>query len=253
MISASDSPRPRFLTTRWSLVLAARSGRDAGDAMETLCRTYWYPLYGFVRSRGHSVPDAQDLTQEFFARLLDRRYLDAVSPERGRFRTFLRMALRRFLANEWDRARSQKRGGKAVTIPLDADLAECRLADDREGSLPPDRTFDRRWAQTVLDEAAARLAKEYAADGREKEFQILRPHLTAARGDIPYAEIAAELETTPGPPAWPSTGCAPGFGRVSAEPWRIPSRPRRTSSGRCGNCSRSCRRNKRTPILIRGA
>ncbi|MDD5201067.1 MAG: sigma factor [Terrimicrobiaceae bacterium] len=194
----SSSPRPLFLTTRWSVVLAARTGGDGEHALETLCRTYWYPLYAFVRSRGHPPADAQDLTQEFFARLLSRNYLDGVAPERGRFRTFLRMALQRFLANEWDRARAQKRGGGCVHVPFDAGLAERRLSDEREGPLPPDRIYDRRWALALLDDAAARLEAEYAAAGKSAEFLALKPHLTAGRGEIPYADVAAALQTSGG-------------------------------------------------------
>jgi len=197
-MSSARSASPLFVTTRWSVVLAAQNGGDDERALETLCRTYWYPLYAFVRSRGHSVADAQDLTQEFFARLLARNYLDAVSRERGRFRTFLRMALQRFLANEWDRAQAKKRGGGDVLVPLDSELAERRLRDEREDAIAPDRIFDRRWALTLLDDAAARLEAEYAATGRDAEFFALKPHLTAGRGEIPYAEIAATLATTEG-------------------------------------------------------
>lgn len=195
-----DDSAPRlFITTRWSVVLAARADREAGAALEILCRTYWYPLYAFVRRRGHAPADAQDLTQEFFARLLSRNYLAAVSRERGRFRTFLRVALQRFLANEWDRARARKRGGGQVQVPFDPELAERRLGDERDDSLlPPDRVYDRRWAQALLDDAAARLETDYRAAGREAEYRALKPHLTAGRGEIPYAELAGLLRTTEG-------------------------------------------------------
>jgi len=198
MSPPAPSSSPLFVTTRWSVVLAAQAGSGGERALETLCRTYWYPLYAFVRSRGNSPADAQDLTQEFFARLLARNYLDAVAPERGRFRTFLRMALQRFLANEWDRARAKKRGGDCVQVPFDTELAERRLSDERGSPLPPDRTYDRRWAQALLDDAATRLEAEYVAGGRDAEFLALRPHLTADRGEIPYAEIAESLRTTEG-------------------------------------------------------
>ncbi len=170
----------------------------ARRALETLCRAYWYPLYAFVRSRGHAPADAQDLTQEFFARLFSRNYLDAVEPERGRFRTFLRMALQRFLANEWDRTQARKRGGGCVQVPFDTGIAERRLSDEREGSLPPDPTYDRRWAHALLDDAATRLEGEYSAAGKSSEYAALKPHLTAGRGEIPYAEIAAALQATEG-------------------------------------------------------
>jgi RNA polymerase sigma-70 factor (ECF subfamily) len=198
MPPSSDPASPLFVTTRWSIVLAAQAGSERERALETLCRTYWYPLYAFVRSRGHPVADAQDLTQEFFARLIARNYLDVVSRDRGRFRTFLRVALQRFLANEWDRVRAKKRGGGCVLVPLDSELAERRLRDEREDAIAPDRTFDRRWALTLLDDAAARLEAEYVAAGRKAEFVVLKPHLTAERGGIPYAEIAAALQTSEG-------------------------------------------------------
>ncbi len=193
--SESPSRHPLFLTTRWSVVLAAQAGERA---LETLCRTYWYPLYAFVRSRGHSPADAQDLTQDFFARLLVGNYLGAVIRERGRFRTFLRMALQRFLANEWDRTQAEKRGGGFAHVPFDTGLAERRLSNERDGAMAPDRTYDRRWALALLDDAAVRLEGEYQVAGKESEFFALKPHLTAGRGEIPYAEIAAALRTSEG-------------------------------------------------------
>ena len=191
---------PLFLTTRWSVVLAARdpAGPDAAWALETLCRTYWYPLYAFVRGSGYAAHDAQDLTQSFFAVLLAKDYLRVVTPEKGRFRTFLRMAMKRFLVNEWERQRSQKRGGGQVLVPLDTELAEQRFQAERPGPLGPDAIYDRRWALTLLDESLTRLAQEYASAGRAGEFALLKPHLTADRGQIPYAAIAAEGQTTEG-------------------------------------------------------
>jgi len=191
---------PVFVTTRWSVVLTARNqaSPDSARALETLCRTYWYPLYAFVRGSGHSPHDAQDLTQSFFAVLLAKDYLRVVGPEKGRFRTFLRMALKRFLANEWDKQRSQKRGGGQVLVPLDTTLAEQRFLEERPGSLGPDSIYDRRWALTLLEEAMTRLAREYADAGKAGEFEQLKPHLTAGRGEIPYAAIAAGCQTTEG-------------------------------------------------------
>jgi RNA polymerase sigma-70 factor (ECF subfamily) len=191
---------PVFVTTRWSVVLAARNqaSPDSARALETLCRTYWYPLYAFVRGSGHSPHDAQDLTQSFFAVLLAKDYLRVVEPEKGRFRTFLRMALKRFLANEWDKQRSQKRGGGQLPLALDTTLAEQRFLEERPGTLGPDSIYDRRWALTLLDEAMARLEQEYTAAGKAVEFEQLKPHLTAGRGEIPYAAIAAGCRTTAG-------------------------------------------------------
>ena len=189
-----------FVTTRWSVVLLAQRDVAPGaeDALEILCRGYWYPIYAYARRAGRSPEDAEDLTQEFFARLLEKEWLLAASPEKGRFRTFLRMALKRFLANEWDKQRSLKRGGGQMLVPLDTTLAEQRFLEERPGTLGPDSIYDRRWALTLLDEAMARLAREYADAGKAGEFERLKPHLTAGRGEIPYAAIAAACRTTEG-------------------------------------------------------
>ena len=135
------------------------------EALESLCQIYWYPIYAFVRGAGRSPPDAQDLTQEFFVRLLTRDFLHLVTPEKGRFRTFLRTALKRFLANEWDRAHAQKRGGGAIHVSFDTALAEKRLGWEQAGMLAPDRSYDLRWALTLLDEAIIRLENEYNSAG----------------------------------------------------------------------------------------
>lgn len=192
--------QPLFVTTRWSVVLAARdpASPDAARALETLCRTYWYPLYAFVRGSGHSPHDAQDLTQGFFAVLLAKDYLRSVNREKGRFRTFLRMALKRYLLNEWDRQRSQKRGGGQPVLPFDTTIAEQRFHQENSGALEPDLIYDRRWAFTLLDDTMARLEQEYAAEGKAVEYQELKPHLTASRGEIPYADIAARCQITEG-------------------------------------------------------
>lgn len=189
-----------FVTTRWSLVLAARDrdSPDGDEALESLCRQYWYPLYGFVRGMGHSAHDAQDLTQEFFSRLLAKEYLRVVDPERGRFRTFLRMAVRRFLANEWQKTQALKRGGGAMILALDTVHAEERLQSDFGGPLAPDVAYDRRWAVALLKEASERLEREYARASKRAHYETLKPYLTAERGSIPYAAIAEGLGTDEG-------------------------------------------------------
>lgn len=189
-----------FVTTRWSVVLAARDpgGPEAGRALETLCGTYWYPLYALVRGSGYSPHDAQDLTQSFFAALLAKDYLRVVTPEKGRFRTFLRMAMKRFLLNEGERLRSQKRGGGQVLLPLDTELAEQRFQQDAAGPHDVDASYDRRWALALLDAALSRLQQEYAQGGRAAEFALLKPYLTTERGQIPYAEIAMAGQTSEG-------------------------------------------------------
>src|ERR1039458_10054850 len=144
--------RPVFVTTHWSVVLSARQ-KDSPQslaALETLCRTYWYPLYAYVRRQGHSPPDAQDLTQEFFARLLQKEYLKAAAREKGRFRTFLIVALKRFLANEWDRVRAQKRGGGQPLLSLDTEVAEERYRIEPVEGATADKVYERRWALTLV-------------------------------------------------------------------------------------------------------
>jgi RNA polymerase sigma-70 factor (ECF subfamily) len=189
-----------FLTTHWSVVLAAKdkASPDSAAALEGLCRTYWYPLYAFVRRQGHSPSDAQDLTQEFFARLLAKEYLQAADREKGRFRTFLRVALKRFLANEWDRARRLKRGGGLTPLPMDTTSAEQRYEAERGDALPPDRLYERRWARALLEQVLARLRADYAAAGKTAEFDHLKGALTANRGDIAYRDLAAALGLSEG-------------------------------------------------------
>jgi len=198
----SEAVRPHslFLTTRWSMVLNAKDKAAPGskEALESLCRTYWYPIYAFVRGAGHSPPDAQDLTKQFFVRLLTKDFLRVVTPEKGRFRTFLRMALKRFLANEWDHAHAQKRGGGATHLSFDTAAAEGRLGLEQAGTLAPDQIYDRTWALTLLEQASARLESEYRGAGQTGLWHQLKPHLTAERGSIAYPEIAAALGLSEG-------------------------------------------------------
>jgi RNA polymerase sigma factor (sigma-70 family) len=193
--TSTHVPPNIFATTHWTVVLAAgrRSTRQSERALEELCRTYWFPLYAYVRRRGHSPPDAQDLTQEFFARLLAKHWIESADREKGRFRTFLLTAMSRFLANEWDRAGTQKRGGHAAQLPLETETAEIRYEADSALTLTPDRLYDRQWAMTLLDRALTRLRAEHERAGKAREFSILSPFLTAERGTIPYAEVAAQL------------------------------------------------------------
>jgi RNA polymerase sigma-70 factor (ECF subfamily) len=156
------------------------------------------PLYSYVRHRGYSPDDAQDLTQEFFARLLEKHWLLAADPEKGRFRTFLLVALKRFMAKEWQRARAQKRGGALTHVPLDTADAEQRFAGEPVHALAADAIYERRWAMTLLDQALESLAAEYARAGKAAEFASLKRWLAADRGGIPYAEIAAELNSSEG-------------------------------------------------------
>ena len=191
-------PQPLFVTTRWSVVLAAQDklSPDSAAALETLCRAYWYPLYAYVRRSGCSPHDAQDLTQEFFARLLAQDWLKVVLPQKGRFRTFLLVTMKRFLTNEWHRGMAQKRGAGNLPLSLDAMAAEHRFA--AEPSLNPDELYERRWAMTLLDEALQRLQGEFTRMAREQDFVRLKEWLTAERGSIPYGQIALTLGMTEG-------------------------------------------------------
>ena len=191
---------PLFLTTHWSVVLAAKdkTSPDCTQALETLCRTYWYPLYAFVRGSGYSPHDAQDLTQGFFEKLLAKDYLQVVEPAKGRFRTFLKVALKRFLVHEWQRGKAAKRGGGEPALSFDTGLAEQRFLAQPMHTLAPDLIYDRQWAFTLLGEATSRLEREYAAAGKTNDLKELKPYLTEERGHIPYPQIAAALKTTEG-------------------------------------------------------
>ncbi|MBC8874982.1 MAG: sigma-70 family RNA polymerase sigma factor, partial [Planctomycetes bacterium] len=155
----------RFVTTHWSLVIAAgqRESPESAAALVTLCTTYWYPLYAFVRRQGYRTEDAQDLTQAFFAKLLEKNYISEADQQRGRFRSFLLASLKHFLANERDYARAQKRGGGRPVISLDFESAESRYCHEPADTMTPERLFERRWALTLLDRVLSRLYDEYAA------------------------------------------------------------------------------------------
>jgi RNA polymerase sigma-70 factor (ECF subfamily) len=188
----------RFATTRWSIVAAAgASGSKAGDAMETLCRTYWYPLYAYVRRKGRSPDDAADLVQGFFASLLERRAVAAADPARGRFRAFLLASLDHYVANEWRRATAQKRGGGAVLVGLDFADGERRYALEPSHDLTPDRIYEHRWALALIDAALSRLRAEYASRGRAELFDALAG-LIGGDSDQAYADVAARLGMTEG-------------------------------------------------------
>jgi RNA polymerase sigma factor (sigma-70 family) len=200
---AANAQRPSeawFVTTHWSVVLSAQDKKSpqSDQALEELCRTYWCPLYAYVRRQGRSPHDAQDLTQEFFARLLQKDYLRSVAPEKGRFRTFLLVALKRFLADVLDHARAQKRGGGALCISLDAEAAERRYWAEPVDASTPETLYERHWALTLLDRTMARLRQESVAAGKAEEFDRLKPFLTGATDAPSYAEIAPKLGLTEG-------------------------------------------------------
>ncbi len=175
------------------MVLQARA-HDTG-ALEMLCRSYWYPLYAFVRRNGNGVHDSQDLVQEFFSRLLEKDWLDGLDRDRGRFRTFLMMAMKRFLANEWKAAQRLKRGGGAVVLSLDWEGAEERYAAEPV-ELPDEATvFDRRWALTLLERTLERLEGE---QGSAEVFAVLKPSFTLDRGEFDCAGAASQLSMSEG-------------------------------------------------------
>jgi RNA polymerase sigma-70 factor (ECF subfamily) len=198
--STAPARRTAFEPTQWSVVL--RAGRNdtprAQQALARLCQTYWYPLYAHVRRRGHGAHDAQDLTQEFFARLLARQTLERADPARGRFRTFILTALDRFLADEWDKSQAQKRGGATEILSLDLAAAERRFDLEPADTAAPDQAFDRQWALALLETVLNRLEDEYRCDGKANWFGALQPTLTGARESQPYAELAANLGSSEG-------------------------------------------------------
>jgi len=191
----TSAPGDIFATTHWTIVLAA--GRQclpqAARALEELCRTYWYPLYAYVRRRGHTKEDAEDLTQAFFVRLLQQNSFARLDSELGRFRAFLLASLKHFLANERDKARAQKRGGGTANLSLDWQTADTKfqVADTREPS--PDKAFDREWALALLAKVIERLQNECAADGKANLFEQLKQFLTAGQAESAQRAVAKTL------------------------------------------------------------
>ncbi len=190
----------QFATTHWSVVLAAgqSASTEANQALELLCRTYWYPLYAYVRRKGYDAHVAQDLTQEFFARLLARNYLSVADRNKGKFRSFLLGCLEHFLAREWTRAHAQKRGGGQPLFSLDQIDAENRYLLEPAHDLTAERIFDRRWATTLLNQAMARLREECLASQKGDLFESTQNYLSGERGEFSYADVAAALKTSEG-------------------------------------------------------
>lgn len=194
---ASQGAR-EFRTTHWSVVLqaGASDSPEQRTALERLCRAYWYPLYSFVRRRGHGAHEAQDLTQAFFERILEKNFLADVSAEKGKFRSFLLAALQHFLANEWDRARALKRGGGGAIISLDEQDAEERFHFEPPDELTPEKAFERRWVESVLEQVLTRLRDEFNVAGYEDRFETLKIYLVEDKGSIPFSEMAGRLGIT---------------------------------------------------------
>lgn len=190
-----------FHTTRWSIVIGARghSPAEVSASVESLYRQYLSPLYAYVRRRGYAPHDAQDLTHEFFSRMLEKGWLSAAHPDRGRLRTFLLVAMKRFLANEWDRAKAEKRGGSSRLVSLQSEEGERLFSASAaaNSSVPDELQFDRNWALVIMQATMDHLRREYERSTRPGDFAVLKSCLTAGRGDIDYAAIARELQLLP--------------------------------------------------------
>ncbi len=190
----------QFATTHWSVIAAAqdRASPQAQEALGTLCRCYWYPLYAFIRRHGSGPDEAQDLTQEYFALLLEKDFLEAVNPAKGRFRSFLWASCKHFLANERDRQRAQKRGGACTMLSIDLHQAEERYRLEPADHLTPDKLFERRWALTLLEQVLSRLREECAAANKTSLFEALKGFLAGRKAEASYNEAGACLGMTEG-------------------------------------------------------
>jgi RNA polymerase sigma-70 factor (ECF subfamily) len=192
----------KFCTTRWSVVLLSAQSQAPGSqaALAELCRTYWYPIYAFVRRRGYDPDKAQDLTQGFFLHLLDHKAVRQVSPVKGKFRSFLAVSLQNYLVDEADRARCIKRGGNIEFVALDSEFAERRYRLEAPDSLTADKIFDARWAIILLEKVLTRLGKEYAAQGKASTFETLKPFLTPldSKVSLSYEQAANALRVSVG-------------------------------------------------------
>ena len=197
----NSNDKQRFMTTRWSLILAAAGDtEDAASraALESLCAAYWYPLYAYNRRARRSHDDALELTQGFFTRMLERRDLSSVSPEGGKFRSFLLSSMQNFAIDEWKRHSAEKRGGGAAAVSLDAEDAKSRYEAEAGPGRSPDREFERQWAATVVDRAMRRLREDMAGSGQLEQYRLLAPILDGSEKRLTYREIADRLETSEG-------------------------------------------------------
>lgn len=193
--------RKLFATTQWSLVLAAGQQGSSGHAREALtalCVAYWYPLYAFLRGRGHSPADAEDLTQAFFTLLLEKQVIRQADPTKGRFRSFLLKALQNFAANRYARSTAAKRGGGVSALSLEFDRAEGRFCLEGSTAETPERAFDRRWALTLLDRVLSRLKDDAVQKRKEEQFDTLKPYLTGAEPRLSYSDTASSLGVSEG-------------------------------------------------------
>lgn len=197
---ASSPPQGAFVTTHWSVVVeaGAQDTQRSRSALEKLCRTYWPPLFAYVRRRGYGVEDSQDLTQAFFEKLLERGWIASAEKDKGRFRTFLLTAMERFLANEWDKARALKRGGGQVLVPIQMDDAETRYGVEPQDTRTPEQAFESRWALTLLDTVLKKLEAEFQDRGQGATFNVLKSCLVGERAAQPYPALASQLGVSEG-------------------------------------------------------
>jgi RNA polymerase sigma-70 factor (ECF subfamily) len=197
---SSNVPGDVFATTHWSVVVSAgqRHTPQSDHALEELCRTYWFPLYAYVRRRGYTKEDAEDRTQAFFVRFLAKNYLEGLSAERGRFRAFLLASLKHFLANEWDKSQCQKRGGGVASLPLDWQTADSQFQLAATAEPRPEKAFDREWALALLASVIERLRTECTAENSDRWFEVLKPFLTVGKSAIPHLQAATELGISEG-------------------------------------------------------
>ena len=195
-----SSPAGRFATTHWSIVAAAQDpgAPQVREALATLCSTYWYPLYAYIRRQGYSADEAQDLTQGFFAELLEQQALEVADAAKGKFRSFLLTACKHYLSHERDKARAQKRGGGRPLLSLDFNDAETRYGIEPSHAQTPDKIFSRRWALAMLDQVLARLRQEYADKGKGPLFERLRIFLLGEKNALPHGQVAKQLNMTEG-------------------------------------------------------
>jgi RNA polymerase sigma factor (sigma-70 family) len=191
----SSNQHHGFATTQWSLIAAAgeASSVESRDALASLCETYWYPLYAYIRRKGYQAVEAQDLTQAFFAELLEKERFQLADQERGRFRSFLLASLNNFIANQWRHANAQKRGGGEVMLSIDVEAGEARYRHEPSHEMTAERIFERRWAMTLLEQTMVRLSNEYERSDKEDLFEKLKGHLGQGP-TTPYREIAEQLE-----------------------------------------------------------
>jgi RNA polymerase sigma-70 factor (ECF subfamily) len=189
-----------FVTTHWSVVLQAGADDSiaSASALERLCQTYWYPLYVFVRRKGHSPHDAQDLTQEFFARFLEKKYVALADQGRGKFRTFLLRSLEHFLINEWQKGQAAKRGGTHRVISWDEDEVEQRYLAERANGEAPDKVFEKRWAMSVLEQVMVHLRQEFSEPDKQELFDSLKQSIWGETSTVSYETIGAKLRMTEG-------------------------------------------------------